>query len=141
MFWEQRVGLDHPYLSPFSQEKGERKRNVGSRTGLSALEPLGNWLCRNFSGLFLKRVGCTKMAAPVCREMSFSMKHNRWQINSAKEKHLEEALSWNYGPMRPALELDISHYTVGFNRRWERITIKLLLWTLAISWHSIREEL
>lgn len=73
--------------------------------------------------------------------MSFSMKHNRWQINSAKEKHLEEALSWNYGPMRPALELDISHYTVGFNRRWERITIKLLLWTLAISWHSIHEEL
>jgi len=40
LFWQQHVGLDHPCPPPFSQEKGERERNVGSRNSLLALETL-----------------------------------------------------------------------------------------------------
>lgn len=43
LFWQRHVVLDHPHPPPpFSQKKGERKRNVWSRNGLLALETLGN---------------------------------------------------------------------------------------------------
>lgn len=54
LFWRQHVGLDHPSPPPFSQEKGERERNVGSRNGLLALETLRNWLCKQYFQLILE---------------------------------------------------------------------------------------
>lgn len=54
MFWEQHVGLDRPYPPPFSQQKGERKRNGGRTAGLLVFETLRNWLRSDFFSLFLK---------------------------------------------------------------------------------------
>lgn len=92
------MGLDHPYPPPFSQQKGERKRNVGSRTGLLALETLRNWLSSDCFSLFLKTVQSSceigliyqKMTVPIFREMSFHVRYNRLKI----KKGGTELVAW-----------------------------------------------
>lgn len=56
LFGQQHMGLDHPHPPPLSQEKGERKKKVGSRNGLLVLETLGNWFHGDFCSLPLKTV-------------------------------------------------------------------------------------